>query len=410
MIIHRGGICLFAAFLVFPGSKLHADEPPSLEAYIATLESCQPNFIEGQAKLRSKEAGLAAIRSQRLPSFSVSASGLTAIEGGAVANSQAGVRWPIVTFGRQSAEEQVAFQEVSLEAAVYSERLSNQILQLLELHTQISSVNQQMQILKQTIAEQENLKDIVSRRANKGMSSSAEIFLISAKVNRNIGELSSQRLQFEQLRGQVSALQCEEYNPTFEIEVVSNWLDVPQHNSGTSPTVQRLVQGLELSKSKFKLQQRQNSPTLNLEGKSPFTEFDKRAAQVGLSLSYQLENAGQALKYSRRQADLEIEASRSSLAAGEMQVATELAALENNIFEFNISVIPNQRTTVDVLDSTLASKRRLYQAGRVSLFELLSINDELMAARISLTRSIHDAVLFGLKYGERHGLFKSQKI
>jgi outer membrane protein TolC len=70
-----------------------------------TLSECNPQLIAQARRLDGSRASADGVRSERLPSFSVSAGAFQNNNGGDNAQSSITARLPVATFGRQAANE-----------------------------------------------------------------------------------------------------------------------------------------------------------------------------------------------------------------------------------------------------------------------------------------------------------------
>lgn len=385
-----------------PVSFLHA---ATIEEIVANLEECHPALRKAQTDVARGNSGVEATKANRLPSFSVNSSGFMGASGTTTA-ANASIKMPLATFGKQKSSEKIAQLEAAVEEARYNEIVSNHILSFFTLHAELESLKRQRDVFNNLALDQEELLKSVQRRADQGLSPLSDVDNARSKLNRNISERNSREFRIQEITAEIKLLSCSQRALRFSIS------DILQLSARRSANLETLNPAILLAKAELNLvaarleyQTLAARPTLNLEAESPISADANEQARVGLSIAYEYGNAGKAQRVATTQRQQELAGASYSMDASISKIATEQTTLQQFISEYRGKIIPTEKENVTILNRSLASKTRLFDSGRISLFELLSAYDEVASAEIAVEQYNQSMIEAQLKMAKNVGAF-----
>jgi outer membrane protein TolC len=313
---------------------------------------------------------------------------------------------PLATFGKQKASEKIARLEAKVEEARYNETVSNHVFSVLMLHAQLEGLTRQRDLFNNLALDQEELLKSVRRRADQGLSPLSDVDNALSKLNRNISERNVREFRIQEVIAEIKLLSCSQRAFRLNISDIVKSLATRSASLETlNPAILLAKEELNLGRAKFEYQTLEARPTLNLEAQSPISADANEQARIGLSISYEYGNAGKAQRVAASQRQQELAGATFNLDALISKIVTEQTTLQQSIIEYRDKIIPTERDTVIILKRSLDSKKRLFESGRISLFELLSAYDEVASAEIAVEQYNQSMTEAQLKMAKNVGAF-----
>lgn len=379
-----------------------AEVMTSTATLMERLEACNPTVIKERLSVDQADFALAAQKSSRYPTFSISANGFEGDDSKAGAVGRATL--PIWTFGKLEAQEARAAQDLSFTAQEYESFKSNHLAEILGIQARSEEIVRRLNVLNDVLDYQRKLRARIENRIAAGRSAQSDLISVDSKIGQTITDIKTAQSQYEQARAEQGALLCPGVEVTRETleSVFPNSVD--QIHLDQAPTILRLSKELAAESVQLDVVKTQDAPTINAVAEVPTDdEFQNRKSRIGVEFSYEYRTFGRQKEENIKQQLAKIDAIEKSIQAERDRLGFIQSRLAQDIDRFETQLIPNHQTVVQDIENRLASKTRLFDTGRVALFELITIYDELKAARLNLIRFELDLDQFQLDFAANQG-------
>jgi outer membrane protein TolC len=359
-----------------------------MDELLAELRSCSPELISRDAAVSVAAGNVEAEKAKRLPSFSLSANGKYLADSSNDNSLDASARYTLMSFGKFEANE--AFAERKLQVEQYSSYDTGlqQLAELLQRKSSFSRLASDIATLEAIVGMQQEVLDRVERRSTVALSSESDKNAVFSKVWQNKNRINENRLQQQLVKTELDLLACTENLQLLSLDAL------PKESGVADPLTQEFVnasiavldarlasKNAELEANKLSLR-----PDLQLVGSVPVDDTAKDNSSLGIEMNVSYGNMGRVEAARAVSLQREIEALQFEREVSNARRIRNLVSLEQRIMALRDEVIPNQQLSIDSVGMKLASKERLFKAGRVSLFELLSAYDELLSAQLDLNK------------------------
>jgi outer membrane protein TolC len=171
-----------------------------------------------------------------------------------------------------------------------------------------------------------------------------------------------------------------------------------------NPKLLELSQEIAVEMQEYKVIELTSLPTLSLKGSAPLhktTATDE--ATIGLNISVEYNNAGRFNEAELAKQTATIEGAQSAYNEEFDKLTSEQEVFIEKHTYLVRYLIPHQKESIKRLEASLQSKIRLFDAGRTSLFELLSAYDEIKTAKLRLNDFEAKSFKYQLKVLENSG-------
>ena len=362
----------------------------TMDKLLLELRSCSPEMISREAAVSVAAGNVEAEKAKRLPSFSLSANGKYLADSSNDTGLDASARYTLMSFGKFEANEAFVERKLQVEQLSSYETSLQKLSELLQRKTTYKRLSDDILTLGAIVEMQQEVLDRVERRSKVALSSESDKNAVFSKVWQNKNRINENRLQQQVVKTELDLIACTETLQQLSLE------QIPQESIDADPLTQEFANvSIALLDARFEsktaeLEANQLSlrPDLELVGSVPVDDNQsyKDNSSIGLEMSVSYGNMGRVEAARAISLQAEVEALRFEREVSNAQRIRNLVSLEQRIMALRDEVLPNQQLAIDTVAMKLASKERLFKAGRVSLFELLSAYDELLTARLDLNK------------------------
>ena len=384
MVLRCAVITTLVLFFNSP-SEAASGQAGSVHALVRKLSVCHPRLQS--SAVDSKQATISAqqVEAERLPTFSISADGFQ--QSGAVASGlQINIAVPIATFGVQSAREDLERARISLERRTHEENTVDHAYRYVDALIREEGLISRNNIIEQAIVEQQGFVEQMRRRQDAGSASEADLLEVEASLAQLTSQQNKNDLELLSLQAELYELQC----PSLDIERldIELWNEIlryrgrPKHNAAIRTAEAKIV----VAQKNLALEQISNRPTIKLEGSVAARSDSKTAPRLGLTTNFEYQNIGRSLGLQVKGRELQVEKAIFELEQVQDENFQRFNLVQGQMKLLEEVTLANQGRTNLTLEATLASRRRLFEAGRISMNELLSAFDDLMRAKLELSQ------------------------
>ena len=367
------------------------------------LIACNPTLKQQAALVAGSQAQIDLTKSRRLPSFSADAGGFYSQGGNTSTPVNVTVNMPIFTFGRQEAQETLDQKNKSLDELRLATMTSSLLEQAYELQISLEKLKKDLIITDNIMQEQVELLDRMQRRREIGMASDAEAIAIEGRISRLKVDYGVLKTEIDNVQANLDTLIC--HDESIEINVGNlAKMTFAGEIKAVNPKLLELSQEIAVKMQRYKAIELTPLPTLSLEGRAPLHKTTAtETATIGLKFSVEYNNAGRSNKAELAKQTAEIEGAQSAYKAEFDKLTSEQEVfIEKHTYSVRY-LIPHQKESIKRLEESLQSKIRLFDAGRTSLFELLSAYDEIKTAKQQLNDFEAKSFVYQLKVLENSG-------
>ena len=384
MLLRCAVITTLVLFFNSP-SEAASGQAGSVHALVRKLSVCHPRLQS--SAVDSKQATIAAqqVEAERLPTFSISADGFQQ-SGAAASGLQINIAVPIATFGVQSAREDLERARISLERRTHEENTVDHAYRYVDALIREEGLISRNNIIEQAIVEQQGFVEQMRRRQDAGSASEADLLEVEASLAQLTSQQNKNDLELLSLQAELYELQC----PSLDIERldIELWNEIlryrgrPKHNAAIRTAEAKIV----VAQKNLALEQISNRPTIKLEGSAAARSDSKKAPRLGLTTNFEYQNIGRSLGLQVKGRELQVEKAIFELEQVQDENFQRFNLVQGQMKLLEEVTLANQGRTNLTLEATLASRRRLFDAGRISMNELLSAFDDLMRAKLELSQ------------------------
>lgn len=376
--------------MAFPA---HAD---SIDEIFKDIKQCSPELISQGAATAVAAGNVEAEKSKRLPTFALSASGKKFAKDTTSADDTSvnlTGRFTLVSFGKFDANEDLAKQK--FQTASYEELSKTQsvLADLLTKKNRYERLTKDISSIQAIVEEQQAILDRVKRRAALSLSSDSDENAVFSKVWQNKNRIRESLLEQEILKSEIRDIACTDRLATADLESLpksfteANKLSAEFENT----SLKLLISKLDSKQKELKANDVGLRPDLDVVGTVPVDDKADENSSLGLEFNVSYGNMGRVEAAQSKYLELEVNALQRELEVTASRRVEELVRIQQQIISLREEIIPNQMVSVEATRAKLGSKERLFKAGRVSLFELLTAYDEVQTAELALNQ--HNASL-----------------
>ena len=360
----------------------------TMDELLAELRSCSPELISRDAAVSVAAGNVEAEKAKRLPSFSLSANGKYLADSSNDNSLDASARYTLMSFGKFEANEAFAERKLEVEQLNSYETGLQKLAELLQRKSSFNRLSNDISTLQTIVGMQQEVLDRVERRSNVALSSESDKNAVFSKVWQNKNRINENRLQQQLVKTELDLLACTENLQLLTLDVL------PMEEGQADPLTQEFVNSsiavldarLESKVAELEANKLSLRPDVDLVGSVPVDDTAKDNSSLGIEMNVSYGNMGRVEAARAVALEAEVEALRFEREVSNARRIRNLVSLEQRIMALRDEVIPNQQLAIDTVGMKLASKERLFKAGRVSLFELLSAYDELLSAQLDLNK------------------------
>jgi len=367
-----------------------------------TLSECNPQLVAQARRLDGARASADGVRSERLPSFSVSAGAFQNDDGSDDTQASITARVPVVTFGRQASNERLSAARVQLAEREYVQSVAEHVKKLVDLWAERASIESQIGIYQDIISEKQELVAVVERRSQQGLSSEAELRDARAEYVSDLTDLENLRLRLVSVESDIVVLGCD------QISITRANVDGPLESDlqaiGSSLNPELMVSRAELDEARAQAayQEVSDYPGLDLEARSSVDDSGDTSSRIGLTISYEYSNFGRARRSDITEAEMSVREQENILRFLTTDLEQEVLADYQRSQQLTSQVIPSLQQELLSYEGTLQSSTRRYEAGMLTIREVLSDINQIKQSKIQLEEAsqqleqIHNAIAYAL--------------
>lgn len=368
--------------LCFCGSIAGA-QVPDISALASELARCHPQLVAARARVDGARASVDQVGADRLPTFSVSAGAFVNDDQSDDTQASLNATLPLVTFGRQEASERVSAVRLALAEGEYSQSVAEHIEKLVGLWTARDADLQRIEIFEESLLTKQGFIEVIERRAEQGISSDAELRDARTEYLADITEVENLRLQLLDAEADILALSCE----NVEIRRVV-WTALPVQSSDiiieSHPEYVVQQQRLALAEHEADLASVEGNPTIQLEGRVALNSSQDVSSRIGLTTSYEYESFGRVRRSEVAQADLQVREDENLLQFLRIDLGQQATSNFQRLGQFNNNIVPALQNELLNFEGAFDSSQRLYEAGRMTVREVLSDINSVKQTRLDL--------------------------
>ena len=359
-----------------------------------TLSECNPQLIAQARRLDGSRASADGVRSERLPSFSVSAGAFQNNNGGDNAQSSITARLPVATFGRQAANENLSAARVQLAERKYVQSVAKHTQNLVDLWAERVSLESQMRIYEDTISEKQELVTVVERRAQEGLSSKAELRDARTEYLSDLTDLENLRLRLIEIDADIIVLGCEQLSVTQGNIPGSRETDIQTIGSSLNPELMVSRAELDVARAEAAYEEVSDFPGLDLEARVSVDDSGDTSSRIGLTINYEYNNFGRARLSNITESEMSVREQENLLRFLTTDLEQEVLADHQRSQLLTSQVIPSIQQELLSYEATLQSSIRRYEAGKLTIREVLSDINEIKQSKIAVEEALQQLEIF----------------
>lgn len=379
--------CLGGLFLPAGASQAigQSSEQVDLPTALMSMMQRHPALMGKQAQIESKDSLLKSAEAERLPSLDVS-------YGEDRDGNQEGafiVKQPLWAFGRIDTGIDYATIDLSAES-IDKLRLTRELLEDTALaYAKVVGVQEQLQIVEQNIAQHQAFLEQIQRRREGRLASETDTKLAASRLT----QAQVQDIQMRgDLRDALMALQTLAQRPIGAVlpitpDMFQNLPDdttIEQQVLRQSAEVQYKEQLVSLAIQDVYRKRSSFMPTLYLKFSHEYSDSATYPddSRVSLVMEGGLEGLGMITRYEEQSANSQLNAAERDVEVTQFELTNRLNTLLLNR-KIQQSLIDIHQSSIDQLNSTLASYQRQYKSGRKEWLDVLNIQREITEQKIS---------------------------
>jgi outer membrane protein TolC len=338
------------------------------------IEQCSPELIDKNSDVASAISRLEKEEAKRLPSFSLSANASKFTEESSTNDDSSldfEASYVLYSFGKFDANESIAKQSIQNEIALEKQMTLSELSSLFEKKILLEKLFNDMITVEKYIAKQQAVFDRVKRRAKYNFSSDSDENAVFAKLLQNKNKVNNYLMRIDEIQSELNTMACTNLLMSLTYSDAKNSTYWNASDSDSLPLELQIINNQILLR-----------PNLELLGRAPVDEDVSEKSSLGLRMNFTYGNMGYTQSIESDSISKEIESLEKKKNVISEQRAKLITRLITQIDSLSNNVLPSQSLSLEALSKKLESKERLFKAGRVSLFELLSIYDEVLNAEL----------------------------
>lgn len=352
-----------------------------------TLADCSPQLIAQESKVDGARAAAEGVRSERMPSFSVSAGAFQNNGKSAESTSSITGRVPVVTFGRQSANEQLSAARVELAESDYFQSVAEHVRNLVELWIERDAIEAQISMYQDIITEKKKVVEVVERRSTQGLSSEAELRDAQSEYVSDVTALENLRLKLITIESDIVVFGCDDMSLGFASVVAPQETDPKDLGMSLNPDLMVPRAELALTKAQVFFQARADVPGLDLEARASIDGQGDTNSRVGLTVNYEYSNLGRAKKFDLVEAEMRVREQENTLKFLIIDGEQENFANYQSSQLLIDKIIPSTQQELLSYEKSLESSYRRYEAGKLTVRDVLSDINKILQSKTGLAEA-----------------------
>ena len=358
-------------------------QAPDISTLASELAQCHPQLVAARARVDGATASVDQVRADRLPTFSVSAGAFVNDDQSDDTQASLNATLPLITFGRQKANERVSAVRLALAEGEYSQSVAEHIEKLVDLWTARDADLQRIKIFEESLLAKQSFIDVIERRAEQGISSDAEFRDARTEYMADVTEVQNLRLQLLDVDADILALSCENVETRRVV-----WTTLPVQASDiiieNHPDYVVKQQQLALAEREADLASVGGNPTLQLEGRVALNSSQDLSSRIGLTVNYEYESFGRGRRAAVAQAHLQVREAENLLKFLRIDLGKQATSNFQRLEQFNNNIVPALQNELLNFQGAFESSQRLYEAGRMTVREVLSDINSVKQTRLDL--------------------------
>lgn len=419
--IHRlGQAALLAALLATALPTLAAPLP----TVVAKVLEQHPDVRSARALMRSADTVITQARSEFFPTVSLEntdnashekLSGATSYVNSRIHRSEAVARWNLFNgyadyFGTRSAQHAREAAEMDLE-----ETREAVTLRLTEIYLEVLRLTEQQRNAQAYVDELTSLVRDVELRANAGRIPTVEAEQANSRLIRARFELSQQRAQLAAARNAFRQLTGQPAEDLSEPSLTSDLADLPldellARSEELSPRVRAARQRIQVKDADVQAGRAEYFPKLTLESRKRISTAPDTALQTDtahsniLQLSLSVPLGGKNLARNDELVEKKF--------AAQADADSRLLDVRSNVGEQQASLIearamaPELRKQLATAARVVTAYRLLFDAGRRSLLDLLTVREDLYQAQSLENANRHGQIVTAARLAKQVGTLR----
>jgi outer membrane protein TolC len=242
---------------------------------------------------------------------------------------------------------------------------------------------QRIEIFEESLLAKQGFIEVIERRAEQGISSDAELRDARTEYLADVTEVQDLRLQLLDVEADILVLSCE----NVEIRRVV-WTTIPVQAAEiiieNHPDYIVQQQQLALAEREADLASVDGNPTLQLEGRATAKGSEDVSSQIGLTVNYEYESFGRGRRAAVAQADLQVREAENLLQFLRIDLGQQATSNFQRLEQFNNNIVPALQNELLNFQGAFDSSQRLYEAGRMTVREVLSDINNVKQTRLDL--------------------------
>jgi outer membrane protein TolC len=360
-------------------------EKQALELHeLLTKLNENPSLLMQSAKVDARSAYLTAIESDALPRVTFSGNGDVLSTGNEERLVEATVEYTLYDWGNQKSSVENANASLQAQAAQSKASLMELSEEVVRQYITITSSHQQIDVINSSINTLNNLKEIMARRVEQGVSPSSDLLLVESQI----GQLKSAQIQLNGSKrdAQLSLLQLtgfkgnESQNMSCKAELEES--SIVRLATDQSAALEAAQESAKSIQAKFGAVDSQKLPAIVI-GANVSRDIDDsdNNARAFLSFRYNVDVGN------RLDAELsELKADYSAAVYEEKRVADSTvrkAAGLVNQYRVSTNQIPILEDMINVRQEQLKSHTRRFSSGKSSWLDVINAQQDLTEAKLS---------------------------
>jgi len=374
---------IFSLFLIcFSPNAARASDTP-VSNLIQSLMSCHPELRASALRVELAGVALQQVDAGRLPSFSVTADGFTQ-NGTQTAQLQLNATVPIATFGVLPAKKELEEARLELQRIVHAKEVRSHAERLISLTLSQFYLDEKILLVEDVLASQSELGEQMQRQLAKGNSSKADLLQVNSSISQTNSKLNSLLMESYRNEQEIQTLECLGYDSKQIIAEIQPFVQSYVGSTIYSFEFLEAERKAVVIKNELNLERLSNRPTIQLEGSAALTNNGTTSPRFGLSSKYEYQNLGRSSELSLQEKELQLQEAALNVEKVKQEQEQRLLILEKELSFLATQAVPQRQASILNLKEERLSSRRLFDAGRIRMNELLSAYDELSNAQINL--------------------------
>jgi outer membrane protein TolC len=256
------------------------------------------------------------------------------------------------------------------------------------------SLENQMRIYEDTISEKQELVTVVERRAQEGLSSEAELRDARTEYLSDLTDLENLRLRLIEIDADFIVLGCEQLSVTQGNIPGSRETDIQTIGSSLNPELMVSRAELDVARAEAAYEEVSDFPGLDLEARVSVDDSGDTSSRIGLTINYEYNNFGRARLSNITESEMSVREQENLLRFLTTDLEQEVLADHQRSQLLTSQVIPSIQQELLSYEATLQSSIRRYEAGKLTIREVLSDINEIKQSKIAVEEALQQLEIF----------------